>query len=108
MLIYRSSRDGWEYINFHAHCDNKGPTVTVVKSGNYIFGGYTEQSWNGKHSVIIKKNILVSLSLDPAEKNMFVSYVLSPKDGFCCIRSCTQIVLFLTYRSLVHKGRIRT
>ena len=50
VLIYRASRDGWEYVNFHAHCDNKGPTVTVVKSGNYIFGGYTEQSWNGKHS----------------------------------------------------------
>ena len=49
VLIYRASRDGWESINFHAHCDNKGPTVTVVKSGNYIFGGYTEQSWNGKH-----------------------------------------------------------
>ena len=49
VLIYRASRDGWESIDFHAHCDNKGPTVTVVKSGNYIFGGYTELSWNGKH-----------------------------------------------------------
>ena len=57
VLIYRASRDGWESVDFHAHCDNKGPTVTVVKSGNYIFGGYTEQSWNGKHSVIIKKYI---------------------------------------------------
>ena len=54
VLIYRASRDGWESVDFHAHCDNKGPTVTVVKSGNYIFGGYTELSWNGKHSVIIK------------------------------------------------------
>ena len=48
VLIYRASRDGWASSNFHTHCDNKGPTVTVVKSGNYIFGGYTEQSWNGK------------------------------------------------------------
>ena len=48
VLIYRASRDGWNSSNFHAHCDNKGPTVSVVKSGNYIFGGYTEQSWNGK------------------------------------------------------------
>jgi len=22
--------------------------VTVVKSGNYIFGGYTDQSWDGR------------------------------------------------------------
>ena len=47
VLIYRASRDGWASSNFHTHCDNKGPTVTVVKSGNYIFGGYTEQSWSG-------------------------------------------------------------
>jgi len=51
-LIYRASRNGWAASNFHSCCDNKGPTVTVVKSGNYIFGGYTDQSWNsgpGEH-----------------------------------------------------------
>ena len=42
-LIYRASRKGWAAANFHSCCDNKGPTVTVVKYGNYIFGGYTEQ-----------------------------------------------------------------
>ena len=48
VLIYRASREGWSSSDFHTHCDDKGPTVSVVKSGNYIFGGYTEQSWNGK------------------------------------------------------------
>ncbi|XP_068712945.1 BTB/POZ domain-containing protein KCTD14-like [Montipora foliosa] len=47
VLIYRASRDGWASSTFHALCDNKGPTVTVVKSGDNIFGGYTEQSWRG-------------------------------------------------------------
>jgi len=47
-LLYRASRNGWGASNFHSCCDNKGPTVTVVKSGNYIFGGYTEQHWDGK------------------------------------------------------------
>ena len=44
-LLYRASRDGWAASNFHARCDNKGPTVTVVLSGTNIFGGFTEQSW---------------------------------------------------------------
>ena len=44
-LLYRASRNGWNASNFHSCCDNKGPTVTVVKNGNYIFGGYTERSW---------------------------------------------------------------
>ena len=58
-LLYRASRDGWAASNFHSCCDNKGPTVTVVKSGNYIFGGYTEHHWDGKSYIkvpIAKRN----------------------------------------------------
>jgi len=47
-LLYRASRNGWAASNFHSCCDNKGPTATVIKSGDYIFGGYTDQSWDGK------------------------------------------------------------
>ena len=47
-LLYRASRDGWAASNFHSFCDNKGPTVTVIKSGNYTFGGYSEEQWDGK------------------------------------------------------------
>ena len=46
VLLYRASRDGW--TSFHRCCDLKGPTVTVIRSGNCIFGGYTEQQWEGK------------------------------------------------------------
>ena len=46
VLLYRASRDGWESIYFHWRCDNKGPTITVVKSGNFIFGGYADVSCN--------------------------------------------------------------
>ena len=44
VLLYRASRDGWASSKFHEICDDKGPTVTVVKSGDYIFGAYTEKS----------------------------------------------------------------
>ena len=47
-LLYRGSRDGFAAECFHSRCDNKGPTVTIVKSGKYVFGGFTEQSWNRK------------------------------------------------------------
>ena len=55
-LMYRASRDGWAAANFHSCCDNKGPTVTVVKSGNYIFGGYTSQSWENTGGTIFKRS----------------------------------------------------
>ena len=54
LLLYRASRNGWASSNFHSCCDNKGPTVTVIKSGNNIFGGYTEQSWQSKSQTLTK------------------------------------------------------
>ena len=47
-LCYRASRDGWEAKDFHSHCDDKKSTVTAVKLANdFIFGGFTDQSWAG-------------------------------------------------------------
>jgi len=50
--IYKASRDGFTNSTFHQKCDNKGPTVTVIKSkGNgYVFGGYTPVPWAGTGS----------------------------------------------------------
>ena len=53
-LLFQASRDGFAAAAFHSKCDNKGPTVTIVKSGNNIFGGFTEVSWPswGKFTVL--------------------------------------------------------
>ena len=47
-LLFQASRDGFAAEAFHSKCDNKGPTVTIVKSGEFIFGGFTEVSWTSK------------------------------------------------------------
>jgi len=39
------SKNGFSAATFHKRCDNKGPTITLVKSGKYIFGGYAAHSW---------------------------------------------------------------
>ena len=47
-LIYRASEHGYSAKSFHECCDDKGPTLIVIKSsGGWIFGGYTTQSWSG-------------------------------------------------------------
>jgi hypothetical protein len=47
-LLYRASQDGWNVSDFHGKCDDKGATVTIVKtSEGYVFGGYNDQSWAG-------------------------------------------------------------
>ena len=44
-LLFRASTDGNTPVDFHRYCDNKGPTLVLIKSGEYIFGGYTSKSW---------------------------------------------------------------
>ena len=43
---WRASVDGWAASTFHLRCDGKGPTVTIIKVQQYIFGGYTSTSWS--------------------------------------------------------------
>lgn len=42
---WRAKTDGWAPSTFHSNCDEKGPTVTIIEVGSYIFGGYTDASW---------------------------------------------------------------
>ena len=49
-LIYRASEHGYTAESFHEYCDDKGPTLVVIKSsGGWIFGGYTTQSWKSAY-----------------------------------------------------------
>lgn len=47
-LLYRGSEHNYNWSTFHAKCDNKSPTLVIVKSNDgCIFGGYTKAKWNG-------------------------------------------------------------
>ena len=44
---WHAMTDGWAASTFHSNCDGRGPTVTIIKVNEYIFGGYTDVSWSG-------------------------------------------------------------
>ena len=47
-LLYRASEHGYTAKFFHNYCDDKGPTLIIIKSSEgWIFGGYTTQSRSG-------------------------------------------------------------
>ena len=47
VLLYRMSRDGLKYVDFHSRCDNKGPTLSLFKTDTgRRCGGYTNVSWD--------------------------------------------------------------
>ncbi len=48
-LLYRASEHNYSAKSFHECCNDKGPTLVIIKSsGGWIFGGYTTQSWSGE------------------------------------------------------------
>ena len=48
-LLYRASEHNYSAKSFHECCNDKGPTLVIIKSSEgWIFGGYTTQSWSGK------------------------------------------------------------
>ena len=47
-LLYRASEHEYRAKSFHEYCDDKGPSLVIIKSsGGWIFGGYTTESWSG-------------------------------------------------------------
>jgi len=50
---YVASKDGDSSGQFHSACDNKGPTVVIVKTKTgAVFGGYTDVNWGGSAAYV--------------------------------------------------------
>ncbi|POG80900.1 hypothetical protein GLOIN_2v1511534, partial [Rhizophagus irregularis DAOM 181602=DAOM 197198] len=76
-LLYRASRDGNTPAAFHAKCDNKGPTIVIVKISNSkkIVGGYNPLKWNSSNKVESTKDSYIYLFTDGTDtKSAKVSY----------------------------------
>ncbi|XP_044167035.1 uncharacterized protein LOC114949488 isoform X1 [Acropora millepora] len=60
---WHAKTDGWAASTFHRNCDGKGPTVTIIQVGSYIFGGYTDVSWSSSYCAHISssKSFIYSL-----------------------------------------------
>ncbi len=45
--LYKASSNGFGASDFHKFCDNKGPTLTLIKTtAGHTFGGFTTISWD--------------------------------------------------------------
>jgi hypothetical protein len=45
--LYKASSNGFGASAFHSLCDNKGPTLTLIKTvAGHTFGGFTTISWD--------------------------------------------------------------
>ncbi|KAF9182731.1 hypothetical protein BGZ51_004477 [Haplosporangium sp. Z 767] len=65
VLQYRATRDGFDAASFHLACDQRGPTLTVVRADNgAVFGGFNNSSWSSHPSGVYstsRNNFLFTL-----------------------------------------------
>ena len=55
--LYSGLTHGFNTKSFHENCDNKGATIVLIKNSNeYIFGGYTSQSWKSQKTLITDRD----------------------------------------------------
>ncbi len=67
-MLYRGSEHGFTASDFHARCDNKGPTVTLVLNDiDKCFGGFTMLDWDKSDSAKTNTDDFV-FSLDKNER----------------------------------------
>ena len=66
-LIFKMTENGEKPEDFHKHCDNKGPTLIIIKTtSNRIFGGFTPLNWNNDSDLYYdntKRTFVFSLNL---------------------------------------------
>ena len=59
-------RDGFSASDFHKHCDNNGPTLTVIRStNNHLFGGYTPLPWDSSNIFKTHKDMFIFTPSNP-------------------------------------------
>ena len=96
LLCYRATAHGWGVRSFHRRCDGKQTTVTIIKNGEYVFGGYTDIPW-GKSLVCsffccLKSLLSVIAGSSPNIPNMHL--ILPPLYGTELIWTISSVHIF--------------
>lgn len=65
--IFRGSEQQHTPAAFHASCDNKGPTVVIIRTSRGLFGGYVSASWDSSNAQIQDPTAFL-FQLDPSPR----------------------------------------
>lgn len=79
MLCYRASTHGWRISTFHTKCDGKRDTVSIIKVGQYVFGGYTNISWESSGGYTSTSKAFIFSLVNNEGLPPFKSLVTSPQ-----------------------------
>jgi len=81
-LVFKGTKDGMNATAFHNNANNKGPTITVVKSTHgKIFGGFAPESWTSRNNYINSQKTFIFSVTNKAKHEL-----ISPSSH--CATSC--------------------
>jgi len=94
ILLHKSTVHGFKCQEFHARCDNKGPTVTIIQSKEgHLFGGYSPESWENPSKNSYTTNPFAFIfTLSNPHGIPPTKYLLQPADQhaiFCSNQTCS-------------------
>ncbi|KAK3748598.1 hypothetical protein QZH41_005225 [Actinostola sp. cb2023] len=91
VTCYHSNKDGWSAATFHSKCNNKGPTITIIKVKDYIFGGYSDKDWprRARRDITNKNSAQVTMDDVRQETRRLIMSLNSTK--YCPFHSCLGI-----------------
>ena len=81
-LIFKMSENGSSCSDFHKYCDNKAPTLILIKStSNKIFGGFTPLKWDdgndydkNKTTFVFSLNLMKKFNMKNKDKRAIYCY----------------------------------
>jgi hypothetical protein len=86
VVRYKASLNGFSSKLFHALCDDKGPTLTMVLLNDQrVFGGYTTSSWSGNGYGTSQRAFLFTL-FGPKKQWNPILFPCNPGDAHSILR----------------------
>ena len=89
---YRAIEHGWRSRAFHEGCQQDGPSIVLVRKKSFIFGGFSDISWNFEGRAL-------------PEEISFLG-ITSRQSGLSTANSCSCLYL-LAMHKLLSVGKMR-
>ena len=100
--LYEAKVDGFNTEIFHKKCDNKGATLCIIKNtNNYIFGGYTSQSWETPPNMGWKYCADSAAFIYGIKPKLFISEILKDQTPFALFLDASYSIDFGNYGDIV-------
>ena len=70
-VLFSSAVSGWEPSEFHASCDHKGATITLIRCRQQYYGGFASVSWTSQDQWLTDpKAFLFRFGFDSLQKRV--------------------------------------